>query len=246
MIKWILLPTNSQLQPEHIKGFGDQHDGMRRAKWKNKEQTQYQKNITTYSLVIATTPSHHRMSNSTIKMMGWLWGSSQGWQKYYGDEDDKHDYSIWTISLKCHILTCTTSCHDLDGGKNIFQLFSLLYTSERTSIRGGLLAEFEYFLIGNPLEPSDGEVVQEYFNIMSSKGSAVWGGWPGGVNRLINIGWLDGWAGPVDSTSTTPLPPLVPGGPHLLELLPAAVIFHPNIFTLDRNNITSATSATHE
>ena len=165
-------------------------------------------------------------------------------KKYYGvgDEDDKHDYSIWTISLKCHILTCTTSCNDLDGGTNIFQLFSLLYTSERTSIRGGLLAEFEYFLIGNPLEPSDEEVVQEYFNIMSSKGSAVWGGWPGGVNRLINIGWLDGWAGPVDSTSTTPLPPLVPGGPHLLELLPAAVIFHPNIFTLDRNDITSATS----
>ena len=142
---------------------------------------------------------------------------------------------------KWHILTCTTSCNDLDGGTNIFQLFSLLYTSERTSIRGGLLAEFEYFLIGNPLEPSDGEVVQEYFNIMSSKGSAVWGGWPGGVNRLINIGWLDGWAGPVDSTSTTPLPPLVPGEPHLLELLPAAVIFHPNIFTLDWNNITSAT-----
>ena len=182
------------------------------------------------------------MSNSTIKMMCWLLGWSQGWQKNIMARKKIRTITVYRLFLsKWHILTCTTYCHDLDGGTNIFKRFSLLYTSERTSIRGGLLAEFEYFLIGNPLEPSDEEIVQEYFDIMSSKGSAVWGGWPGGVNRLINIGWLDGWAGPVDSTSTTPLPPLVPGGPHLLELLPPAVIFHPNIFTLGRNNITSAT-----
>ena len=96
MFKWILLPTNSQLQPEHIKGFGDQHDGMKRTKWKNKIQTQYQKNITTYSL--------HPTTTCPIARSRWCWvdyeDGHRNDKKYHGEEEDTHDYSIQTISLK--------------------------------------------------------------------------------------------------------------------------------------------------